>query len=601
MDEQRDNSLRERVERLEKAVEELQRVFGKSSEAPTPESVGVPAVPERSLPPLRPAPGPGPRSPKSVKRPARSAESFWKSESWLKIIGIGLLLLGVVFLFKFSIDRGWITESVRVAFGLTLGIGLLVAGVRVYAKRRHFSQVFLGGSVAVFYITGFAAFQLYALVSHPVAFTFMVSVTLLGFFLALRQREAILSIIGAAGGLGTPFLLYTGSGSLPKLIGYTCLVLGGTSAIYMYRGWRSLLWTSVVGGWAVLLTGHIQGDTASAGDRWALQVGIVFAWLAFWALPVIRGILEETNPQRWPHPSPDSLAKVIRGLAKRHAHMLSVSTPLLALAFSRSIWSLSDEAWGWLHLGGVVVYGCAAWISRRWIAARPLAYTQALVSLLLLTLAFCWILEGNSLLLTLVAEAVVVHLIARRLADRGTEISGHLLFAGVGVWIAARLIAELTEGTAVLNAEALISLVAIGTGAGISAVLQRRGVRSTYRLIAHIAFLGWILKELSPLEGGQGYVTVAWGIYAVALLVLGIRRNFNQLLAVAMGTLLVVVVKLFLVDLARLEAIWRILLFLGFGGLFLVLSYYFQALWKRPVKSADKFGDGESVRQEEPE
>ena len=68
-----------------------------------------------------------------------------------------------------------------------------------------------------------------------------------------------------------------------------------------------------------------------------------------------------------------------------------------------------------------------------------------------------------------------------------------------------------------------------------------------------------------------------------------------------MGTLLVLVGKLFLVDLARLEAIWRILLFLGFGGLFLVLSYYFQARWKRSGKSADEFGDGESGRQQEPE
>ena len=37
--------------------------------------------------------------------------------------------------------------------------------------------------------------------------------------------------------------------------------------------------------------------------------------------------------------------------------------------------------------------------------------------------------------------------------------------------------------------------------------------------------------------------------------------------------------KLFLVDLAVLAPVWRIMLFMGFGGLFLVLSYYFQDLW----------------------
>jgi uncharacterized membrane protein len=43
-----------------------------------------------------------------------------------------------------------------------------------------------------------------------------------------------------------------------------------------------------------------------------------------------------------------------------------------------------------------------------------------------------------------------------------------------------------------------------------------------------------------------------------------------------------VVAKLFLVDLALVDTIWRILLFLGFGGLFLVISYYLQNLMRRP-------------------
>ena len=47
-----------------------------------------------------------------------------------------------------------------------------------------------------------------------------------------------------------------------------------------------------------------------------------------------------------------------------------------------------------------------------------------------------------------------------------------------------------------------------------------------------------------------------------------------------MGTLLLVVGKLLLVDLINLDAAWRILLFLSFGGVFLVLSYYLQALWR---------------------
>ena len=105
--------------------------------------------------------------------------------------------------------------------------------------------------------------------------------------------------------------------------------------------------------------------------------------------------------------------------------------------------------------------------------------------------------------------------------------------------------------------------------------------------MTHSAVLGWVLTEVYSIDGGQGYVTITWGTYAISLLIIGLRRNLNRLVMVAMGTLLLVVGKLFLVDLATVEAIWRILLFLGFGGLFLALSYYFQAMWKRAPEGAE--------------
>ncbi len=246
---QQNGSLQQRVERLESAVEAIQRSLHRPPETS--------AQPQISKAPARP---PNARLAPAAKRRLKNSEIMGKSESWLKVVGIGLLLLGVGFLFKFSIDQGWITETVRVGFALVVGIALFITGLRIDESRRAFSQVLLGGSVATFYIAGFAAFQLYALVSHSTALGYMVSVTALAFFLSLRQHEPILSIIGAVGGLGTPFLLHTGAGNLAGLVGYTCLVLCGTSTIYMYRGWRSLLWTSIVGGWAVLLIGQIQGD-----------------------------------------------------------------------------------------------------------------------------------------------------------------------------------------------------------------------------------------------------------------------------------------------------------------------------------------------------
>ena len=265
----------------------------------------------------------------------------------------------------------------------------------------------------------------------------------------------------------------------------------------MYRGWRTLLWTSVVGGWAVLLIGQIQGDVSSDYHRWVLEVGIVFAWIAFWALPVMREVLWERNPSQWPRPALDGLDRSLVKLATSHVHMLSVSTPLLAFVMSRCLWSLPDETWGWISMGGAVVYGLSAESLRRTCTRKTLPYTQALVSLLLLTIALCYLLHGDELFLTLAAEASVLHLICRRLADRGTAIGAHLLFAAVGIWLAERLFVTPVAGMALLNAKALTSIAVIAAASGISLVLRTRAEQLAYRLAAHVALLGWFLKELS--------------------------------------------------------------------------------------------------------
>jgi uncharacterized membrane protein len=87
-----------------------------------------------------------------------------QGEFWLNKIGIILLLLGLGFLFKYSVDQNWVTPLVRVSFGLVLGVGLIVIGMRLPQSKRVLSQVLMGGGIAAFYITGYAAFHLYHLI-----------------------------------------------------------------------------------------------------------------------------------------------------------------------------------------------------------------------------------------------------------------------------------------------------------------------------------------------------------------------------------------------------------------------------------------------------
>jgi uncharacterized membrane protein len=614
MDTQHGDTLQDRVEKLELAVKELQRTVHHIDQAlvegsldftqpeqpqsatvhPAPTDASTQPTQEQSLgTPTEPLQPMARTSSETTKPPRTDAparrfmfDTLRSGEYWLNKIGIGLLLLGLIFLYKYSVDQGWLVPVVRVAFGLVLGTTLLTIGLRVYQDHRHFSQVVLGGSIAAYYTTGFAAFNLYALVAYPVAFAFMVSVTVLAVLLALRHDEVVLSVIGVAGALATPFLLYTGTENVPALVAYICLVLTGTGTIYFYRGWRSLLLTAFAGVWIVFLVSAFGISWAREpvqSDQWALQLGVVFGWLSLWALPVFREALSATNPDRWTWPSL-GIFEGLRPLARRHAHILSVATPLIALGLSRLIWQLTDESWGGITLALAAICGITAWVMRNREAIRGLARVHALMALLFLTLAFVELLNGNALFLTLAVEAAALHLLSRRMSDRALLVGGHLLFALVGLWLVERLTFNVDAGVrgvqTIFDTSAVTDLAVLSLALGASTVLRSREAAFVYRICVHAAFLGWLWRGLSVLPDGDAYVTIAWGLYTVALLLAGLQLARSQLVIVGMGTLLLVVGKLLLVDLINLDAVWRILLFLSFGGVFLVLSYYLKALWR---------------------
>ena len=101
-----------------------------------------------------------------------------------------------------------------------------------------------------------------------------------------------------------------------------------------------------------------------------------------------------------------------------------------------------------------------------------------------------------------------------------------------------------------------------------------------YRLAAHVGLLAWLARELGTLPGGDGWVSASWGAYALLLMVPGLVTGNHALRICGLTTLFLTVGKLLLVDLARVDPLWRILLFMAFGAVFLVLGYLLRDLWR---------------------
>lgn len=539
----------------------------------------------------------------SEKRKEWIPEDNSFGENWLNWIGIGLLLLGVVFLFKYSIDQGWLIPPVRSAFGLTIGLTLLVSGFKLDESNETFRQIMLGGGIAAFYITGFATFQLYGFMTYAFVWGFMIIVTLLALSLALQQNEPILSVLGTIGGLGTPFMLYQGEGSLTMLILYTCLILAGSGAIYFFKGWKSLLWTMVAGGWLVLTVGWFNNIYSplnpSLSDQWTLQWGVIFVAVTFWLVPVIREILSYRNPEQWPDPAFMNKDQQVEEntffVANPSVQILAVIIPVATLFYSFWIWSISNEMWG------AIVLVCALPLGYTYLPLRKeglerLSMVHGFAALILLTVSLFLLLEGEILLIALAMEGLVLRIIAAKTGETTISMSSHLLFIVVGFWLFDRFLNLPGQDLLFVNLDALTEVFIIGVaGLAIPGYIRDKNIQLIYRGAAHVGMLAWFLQELVILDNGQAFVTVSWGVYALLILFVGFWKNIVPLRFIGMATIFLVVAKLFLVDLTQIQTLLRILLFIGFGALFLAVGYYFQTRW------GDMFVDSQPKPESEDE
>jgi hypothetical protein len=193
----------------------------------------------------------------------------------------------------------------------------------------------------------------------------------------------------------------------------------------------------------------------------------------------------------------------------------------------------------------------------------------------------------HSMMFGWAAYAVLLHSVAWLTGHRITSWVAHVLAGAVGTWLIGRIIYGLLttnpDVTPIFNTQGLSDLGIILL-AGLVYWFTRRDrlVGLAYGIWLHLAVLGWTWQELGLFPNGNGYVTIVWGLYALGLIGVSLKLERNRVLMLCgLTTLFAVAAKLFLIDLRYVDAIWRILLFLGFGGLFLLVSYFFQNVVRR--------------------
>ena len=395
--------LRERVAALELTVEHLERRLRQSlrAEAPArPEPLAPqpqatpprpPVVPPRPAPPPparppapvpaapaadAPAPAaarPSPPPPPPPSAPASAPKIDW--ERWLGVRGAAalggiVLALAALLFFQYSIQHGLITPPMRVALGIVVGLGCIVASEFLHPRGYdHAASALAGAGVVALYAAIWAAQALYTLIGLGLCFFLMALVTVVCGLLAVRRSSQLVAVLGLLGGFATPLLLRSTTDRPVGLFGYVLLLDLGLLAIGQRKRWPSLGLLSLLG------TALLQGLWFGA----RLRPGLLLLGLAilavFAALYAAAGYVASPERRReWQLSQaagvllPFAFALYFASRVDLGPHLFPIALLLALLSAGACVVGRASAA-PWLAagaaLGGVAVCGV-------WMAGRPL-------------------------------------------------------------------------------------------------------------------------------------------------------------------------------------------------------------------------------------
>lgn len=573
--------LEARVERLERQVAEL--LAARPDPAPVPvqplsragfrrSSAAAPADDRRvGLGPPEPflpaASLPEEEAADAAPRRAPLPASISGAERWLGRAGIVFVLLAMAFLFKLSVDRGWITPALRLASGFAGGLLLLGLGERLSRARRLVGRVLLGGAVALFYLTSWAGSEVFHLLPEGLVAVLLTLNTLLAIGLSLRHDCGTLAAIGLSGGLSTPWLLEAALRDLTPL--YLTLVLLAGAGLHLARGWRGLQAVLVLGGSTATLAA-----ISMVHHRPALAPLLLAAYWSTCALvPLLRDLVPGAARAGKPEP-------VDRLLARASILVSSAVAGLLLLEEFQ--WRTSGL--GNLALALALGAAAGAWWLRKRDADHPSRQLLGETAALAAVAAAVLLLEPIRAVAAVAALSALLMHLRRRGGPIGLGAIGGAatvaVFLVFAVWCTALAKTAAPAGSELAWLLASLALLVAGTRA-----LPADEGRAA-ALLLYAGLLGWLVPSTRLLTWNVAALSLSWALLGALVLVLGLLLRRQDLQAVGHGTLALVAGKLLVVDLAQLDAVLRILLFLGFGTGLLALAW----ATNRPRKGGSSAG-----------
>lgn len=560
-------------------------------EQPPPPTVTEPATETTAPPPVLPQPPPS--APHVTPLQAADLESII-GRRWLGWVAVALILFAASFFLKYAFDNRWIGELGRVAIGLAAGVSFTLLGFRYHRRNwRIFSQILTAGGIVLLYLSVYAAFGYYHLVTQRAAFIYLLIVVAEAAALAVLYDAQAIAIMALVGGFLTPILLRSDRDQYQALFGYiTALDIG---ALALPRHWNGLSSLAFFG--THLLFWLWYADNYHPQKLPVVMTFHTGVFLIFLLAPLGRRILK-------------------RQFATVEDLCL---LPINAFVFFATAYHLLNPNYhDWMGAFAIVmalIYAGAARILLDRVATTRMEVLLIIgVALTFVTLAIPIQLEGNwitigwsVLAVTLLwasiktrfpsLEACAVALFALALAKLlfwDTPFGYRALFTPVGnkYFLSSLVVTACLFGAAALyhkledtkearsiNLKVPILLIAIITLWLILSV----------ETFTYFRAQAYALKEADDVRHklwlGQMALSVLWSLYAGTLALIGFIRRSAAIRWAALGFFGLTVFKVMLFDIAQLRQLYRIIAFLVLGLLLLVVAWGYNKAFRNKESS----------------
>ncbi len=489
-----------------------------------------------------------------------------KAFGWMAAI---LFLFSATFFLRYAYQNNWIGPVGRVAIGELVGSALMIAGCRYHLNGwRRFSTMLMSTGIVVIYLATYSAFGFYNLLSQQHAGIFLAILVLESMIVAVFCRSAVIGLVSVIGGLMTPVLMQADHDTYSSFFTWLAALNFGVVVALCVQRWRAVGSVAFIGTQFLFWTWY-DGNYHPEKFAWALGFQVLVSVLYFGQCLVvtryqhrtadyedlgryvINGILgfiaiRVLTLDSWSDwiGTVALLAAAAYALAGKliltwrpNDHRLLLTS--LAVSVGFVAWAIPVQADAhWIALGWAMM-ALALWLFGLRISSRVLRLMSATLACLAV---------GRILLFDLplyVRDPFIP--IFNRTAFPSLTVAGLVLAA---VWKSDRYLPRLSSGERFC--------------VGVAAVCGTTLLWVLLSLECH----GYVVSR-SMLGGdvdlwrwrAQLALTVFWTVFATAVLCLGFKFERSRLRWFAMVLFGITVLKLFVVDMANVQQIYRIVAF----------------------------------------